>query len=247
MVMTTMLRAWERGGYTLTIPCRPSSVGNVLLMRSRPGMVPGMAERPDSGTILWPDAQAGPWAITVWWRVQYGAPVPVGLSIRSWCDGDETAVDAALPPMDADVEFPRVDGLLLRRLPVKQLAAGALTQIRSKSMRRAHELASEVTAGLAGNTPDLLQQDVDRVQRHLDHHQSFAPAPRGRDMGDDHYREVAKVYVDALATGKPTTAVAKHFQVEKSTAAKKVARARKRGFLPPTSGRGRAGRATEDL
>jgi transposase len=52
----------------------------------------------------------------------------------------------------------------------------------------------------------------------------------------EHYAEVAEVYRTAYRLQQsPTQAVADQFKVEKSTAAKYVARARERGLLPQTS------------
>jgi hypothetical protein len=59
---------------------------------------------------------------------------------------------------------------------------------------------------------------------------------RGRpDLGDDHYREVARVYREAWARGDraPTVAVAEAFSIRKTTAAKWVVVARRRGYLGP--------------
>jgi len=62
----------------------------------------------------------------------------------------------------------------------------------------------------------------------------------------EHYEEVAAVYRAAFAAGKhPTKAVADHFGVSKSTAAKKVSRARELGLLAPARQRGVAGEARE--
>jgi hypothetical protein len=49
------------------------------------------------------------------------------------------------------------------------------------------------------------------------------------------YAEVADVYRQAWRDGRPPTkAVAKHFQISDSAAAKRVMRARQGGLLPPT-------------
>lgn len=59
---------------------------------------------------------------------------------------------------------------------------------------------------------------------------------RGRpDLGDDHYREVARVYLEAWNSHDPapTVAVAQTFRIPKTTAAKRVVVARRRGYLGP--------------
>jgi hypothetical protein len=49
------------------------------------------------------------------------------------------------------------------------------------------------------------------------------------------YEEVATVYRDAWLQGRhPTKAVAEHFHITPSAAAKRVSRARQNGLLPPT-------------
>ena len=62
-----------------------------------------------------------------------------------------------------------------------------------------------------------------------------------RRLTDEDLREVAEVYGQALAEkGNPTQAVADHFFIARSTAGNRVMKARKRGFLKPTTP-GRAG------
>lgn len=66
-------------------------------------------------------------------------------------------------------------------------------------------------------------------------------AGRRRKLTDDLLREVAEIYRAAIAEGRhPTTAVRDALMVSHSQAAKYVSRARKRGYLGPTSA-GRAG------
>lgn len=54
--------------------------------------------------------------------------------------------------------------------------------------------------------------------------------------GDEHYREVARIYAEAWSNGDrhPTLTVAAEHTVARSTAAKWVSTARQRGFLGPT-------------
>lgn len=209
-----------------------------------------MPADPQETVLLWPDAEAGPWLVKVWWRAQHGVPTPVGLSLTSWMDPD-VAVAQKLPRATDDVALPRLDGQLVRALPVGQLLDRARAQLRD-----------ELRATLAGATEQLEVLD----QRRLPAHRAVAEARleswteqtsdlrgalksgrRGRDLGDEHYREVARVYARALQEGRrPTKAVQEFYTVEKSTAAKKVARARERGFLPMTT-RGRVGPVTEGL
>lgn len=62
------------------------------------------------------------------------------------------------------------------------------------------------------------------------------PARRGVAADPEVYEETARVYRQAYADGRPPrAAVADHFHISPDAAAKRVARARERGLLPPTS------------
>jgi hypothetical protein len=66
------------------------------------------------------------------------------------------------------------------------------------------------------------------------------PARRGPDVTPDEYQMVAEIYQRAYAAGEnPREAVAEHYSISPDAAAKRVQRARERGWLPPTE-RGRA-------
>jgi hypothetical protein len=57
---------------------------------------------------------------------------------------------------------------------------------------------------------------------------------RGVALSETDLRQVAEVYLQAFRVGEPVTAaVADAFQIPKSTAAKRIMSARRRGFLPP--------------
>jgi hypothetical protein len=64
---------------------------------------------------------------------------------------------------------------------------------------------------------------------------TVAPAVEpGKRIPDDYYKEVARVYRYAARLGKPpTAAVAKAFDVSRSTAGRYVVETRRRGFLGP--------------
>jgi hypothetical protein len=64
---------------------------------------------------------------------------------------------------------------------------------------------------------------------------------QGKKHSDEHLREVARVYNEALESrsllqvhGFMQQAVMKHFDIPLSTAAKQIMEARKRGFILPT-------------
>lgn len=211
-----------------------------------------MPEQPQDARLLWPDPQRGPWLIRVWLRSQHGVPTPVGFSMTSWCDEDPATSGPhnALPDPDADVALPHIDGRVMRGLPMGQLVGAAREQLRARLADQARtgaqyvrELSNEKPAHGAVAAARLQT----RTEQTRDLRKALDSGRKGRDLGDDHYREVAAIYAEALQADRPPTkAVQEHYTVEKSSAAKKVARARERGFLPKTT-RGRAGSVTEEL
>lgn len=213
-----------------------------------------MAKPPRETTLMWPDPKKGPWWIHVWWRIQYGVPTPVGISLRSWITNQESEFSGnhnRLPYDTDDAELPHVDGRLMRELPMGALI-DASRALLGEGLR--HDLwatydnpqflAEGLAKGMGPQFPGVLAHLRESVAEDL----AAVEGPKhGRDLGNDHYREVAQVYAAAVQAGEPpTVAVAEHFTVEKSSAAKKVARARQRGFLPPTT-KGRIGPLSKDL
>jgi hypothetical protein len=192
------------------------------------------------GLVLWPDETTGPWAVRVFFSIQDLVPVPVGISITSWRaqDADQWPTRHLPEPLWAGGSLPRVDGVLLRRLPVAELVRRAQKQIANDLNAHLLRYTTELTD--AGEVSEAELRAALAMQAAVD----IMDGKRrgGRDLGDEHYREVAAVYAAALQTGEPPTkAVQQRFGIEKSSAAKQVARARERGFLPRSPGRGRTG------
>jgi len=134
----------------------------------------------------------------------------------------------------ADVDEPNgpdpapLTASVLRGVPLRELIDQTLFE-RTKDLRR--------WAREAGPTGHEARNLRDRV--------AAAEASLGRAPGrppmysDEHFKLVADAYTRAWKISpKPRQAVAAHWHVSPSTAAKWVARARKMGFLPPTE-RGR--------
>ena len=87
---------------------------------------------------------------------------------------------------------------------------------------------------LAGQPEYRSPADQDSLRRL----RSAAARPRAT---DGRYAEVAEVYRQAWQDGRPPTrAVAEHFVISPSAAAKRVSRARQAGYLPLTT-RGKPG------
>lgn len=223
-----------------------------------------MADAPFPGSFLWPDPHAGPWQVTVWWRVQYGAPTPVGLDIRSWSSGRD-GFENHLPGPEADVELPRMENQVLRDVKFREILTTSLAAVNRSLTNQLHML-DEAEEGLRGLAVDaaaarLSERERKRIEKLLEPAQLEAirgpieraaeavQGPVGRDLGDDHYRQVAVLYLEGLAaTGKlrPVQYVAERMHVSSANAAKYVARARARGFLPKTT-KGRVGPGQDEL
>lgn len=199
-----------------------------------------MATTPREAEMLWPDPKTGPWLIRVWFRVQSGVPTPVGLLLRGWIEDNEARASGPhnnLPHGDWDVPLPAIDSKLLRTLPVGSI----LTDLRAT-------LNAQLNREPAAHWPREWRESLDAWKTaNAEEVSAFADKPRGgRDLGDEHYRRVAEIYASAAQRGEPPTkAVAEALVIAKSSAAKQVARARERGFLPPTS-RGRVGPLSAD-
>jgi hypothetical protein len=110
------------------------------------------------------------------------------------------------------------------------------------------ELVAAVRASFADGFAELAESDDSRDEL-VERARIYAADKRGgrgrKGLPVEHYEEVAQVYREEYATAegrpKPTEAVRRHFNVGKSSAAKKVARARELGLLGPA----RPGRAGE--
>lgn len=206
-----------------------------------------MAAEPIAIDVLWPDADAGPWLVTVWWRPQRGAATPVGIDVRAWLSSEGRAplgrAGYPLPRAADDVEFGAIGSRLIRDLPIGRIV-DETREILMRTSKVAHGATDVPHPALDDDAWRRITQDVaDLVPRP----EEMQPKRGGRDLGDAHYAEVAEVYRAAARVGQPPRkAVAEHFTVSESSAAKKIARARERGFLPKTS-RGRIGRLTEEL
>lgn len=74
---------------------------------------------------------------------------------------------------------------------------------------------------------------------------AMSPGPRRRVLDDDHYREVADVYRQALADDdpQPVNRVKEELHSARSTAGRWVGEARKRGFLGAAPAKGKRGEA----
>lgn len=210
--------------------------------------------------ILWPDPESGPYlirlevtelngrleCIAVEMQTLFFLPVTAKdlpslvERTKAMLTGDSVEPSARRRPMRADPPAP-VTALALRSVPLGKLVNEFLERLRENPILASQRLVS-------GTADDFRDAANELASRHTESEaeviQQLASEPRrgGRKgYGDDHYATVAEVYATAWADGvHPTKAVAEHWLIAKTTAAKWVSRARDLGFLEPTT-RGRPG------
>jgi hypothetical protein len=164
--------------------------------------------------LLWPDDQRGPWLIVVTWAGIAGRLEPVGLEIRGYREGDWPTV---LPARDQDPAI--LTTTTVRELPFATIVAELRRQ-------RAAQHADFIDF-LAAQPENQAQADQESLRR-----LRSAGTRRHAEVA-----EVAEVYRQAWEVNglPPTRAVAAHFGISQSAAAKRVSRARQAGYLPLTT------------
>jgi hypothetical protein len=165
--------------------------------------------------LLWPDARSGPWLIVVTWAGIEGRLEPVGLEIRGYRE-DGQAWPAVLPARDQSPAI--LATTIVREIPFATIVA---------------ELRRERAVQHVGFIDFLARQPENQSEA------DQASLRRMRAAGTRRHAqvaEVAEVYRQAWQDGRPPTrAVAEHFVITQSAAAKRVARARQAGYLPLTT------------
>lgn len=170
----------------------------------------------ERSTLLWPDPKTGPFWIGLYWASVDGRNECVGVTIfrGAWLDTSGDSPELELLPGEALQALKSTD----LRIPLDRLA------------REHHDWAKD------------LDGEAGEIARHIRGWSGDLPTVAG--WGPNHLADVAQVYREAWQHNQhPTKAVAEHFSVSKSAAAKWVARCRdpKVGLLPPTErGRPRA-------
>lgn len=174
-------------------------------------------------SLLWPDPDLGPWWVALNFAIVAGRPDCVGVELRS-CREPGEAWPEMLPMWNQ--EPPTVTQKVWRGVPVLEMIRDVRRQL------------TEVDAGLLQSlvhSPDLQGDEEARLQlrRELAVLRQHLAGPNA--LPGSVYEEVARVYRQAWSEGRaPTRAVAEHFTISESAAAKRVMRARRAGFLPPT-------------
>lgn len=173
----------------------------------------------------WPDRQRGPYSLRLTSDLIDGRPQIVGVELWGGDPAKYPGSDRpALPVPESETGITSV----AIRLPLGELLGRVLDEYSQES-----RIIAKATSASDG-----LRASVETNQARVE----ASPVPRGRRpmYGVPHFARVARVYTDAMARGqRPTAAVAAWGSVNKSTAAKWVARARALRLLPPTT-RGRA-------
>jgi len=175
--------------------------------------------------LLWPDARRGPWLIRVMWANVEGRLECAGLEIRSYRDSGQ-----AWPP-----ELPTRDQrpTILTTTTIRKLPFATIIADLRREKARVHRDFIDFLAVQPGYESEADQAKLRRL-RPVGSRRASASA------------EVAEVYRQAWEDGRPPTrAVAEHFVISQSAAAKRVSRARQVGYLPTTT-RGKPGVRREE-
>ena len=216
----------------------------------------------DKTEILWPDPEHGPYLVRLEVTELNGRLECTAVEMRTMFTRPTTPSDfptlekmlsetkaiLAGDTIESITTLPRVGeyptpitASALRSVPLGKLVNEFLDRLRENPIKASRRSAS--------GTADDMREAADELEgRHTESEaaalQQLASEPRRggrRGHSHDHYAAVAEVYAKAWADGvHPTKAVAEHWTIAKTTAAKWVSRARELGFLEPTT-RGRPG------
>ena len=182
----------------------------------------------------WTDPNGKHWMVDTYWSNVDGRQECIGLTLRSFGIIDEKR-KLARPVREAEGVHP-----LRAEVLRGALTMGVIDQRRSKVVE---------FLDYAANADHMKRYQTAEVATLR---AEFAAGPRRRITGADGapmptadaLAEVARVYREAWQVGaNPTAAVADVFTLSRSAAAKRVARAREAGLLPPTTrGQARGGK-----
>ena len=156
-----------------------------------------------STELLWPDRKRGPWSVSATFTLLDGRPECVSLTFGLKAVGGSSA-------------------------PVQWTALRAVNGGELIDALR-HQVLDDDRAYIErvfGRFPPESRATLDRLGVTRSAFEEERPTGRPRLYGRDHFEAVAAVYRQAHSTGKPTQAVAEHFSVSSTTAAKWVARCR---------------------
>lgn len=182
-------------------------------------------------TVSYPPTPDRPWTVRITYALIDGKPAVGAVEVYAV---DPDAIRAA------DPHWPHLD----HRPPTAQPITSIGLRLPLGTMLSAYIARRRRTADIVAAAPSFppnLRRSARKVLRQIN---SAAPErPRGRPplYGREHYEDVAATYLDALASGRPTTqAVAARFGVSDSAASKWVATARHTWGLLPRTSKGRS-------
>lgn len=184
-----------------------------------------MSEWTDLIASPWPDPMHGPWILRFHLAEVDGRVACVGVDLRSFREDRDNR------PVNRRAGLLPVTSTVWREVNVASEIREALAD---------HEAVLAHAAYFAEEATDRARE-VARAR--LDEYRATVEARRGGrpPISPEHLEEVVGVYSRALDAGQPPrAAVAEHFLVSPSTAAKWIARAREIGLLEATTP-GRAG------
>lgn len=189
--------------------------------------------------ILWPDPRRGPWGIQANWELIDGRPECVGLNI--WHGAVQgTRSHLAYRPLSKKPLTP-IQATHIAQMPIATIIAKLRVAAREHWRCNRSELRQALT-NHEGQVDDAwLQGMKELIGQDSPFEQQAATVGAPRRYAMAHYVEVAEIYLAAWQGGdQPTQAVASHFGVSRSAAAKWVAKARSEELLSPGT-HGRAG------
>jgi hypothetical protein len=189
--------------------------------------------------IRWPDPRRGPWGIRANWVLMNGRPECAGLAIWYGADQDARSPMDYLPHSRRSVR--PITATEFAKLPIATIIAKLRTAARDHFRASEAKLQEIFADRIAAGDVDETLRGILAPSDFEDHGRAPVGAPRRYDRS--HYVQVARVYLEAWQAGrKPTQAVADHFGVTRSAAAKWVVKARsdELGLLTPAE-HGRSG------
>lgn len=195
--------------------------------RGRGGIVTIDASNHEHTYRAWRDPHGDLWLVHLTWVVIDGRYECVGLELKSAVtEAELEKVELPDEPVPQDITTKRLTSDVLRRFPYGREVA--LHREEAGQELQVTPIEWGTSAGVT--VPDSGSPEA-----------WHKPGPgRPPDYDVDHWREVAKTYLEAYGQGKPPTrAVAKKYQRAISTASTWVGKCRELGLLPPTE-RGRA-------
>jgi hypothetical protein len=141
--------------------------------------------------------------------------IELQVEVNRW--GRGRCVGIKIEPLDGGA----VTGELLRKVPIATLVRHAVP-----------EAGSRIRETAPGRFEPLIGTERDDAYSQL--LENTRPVRRGAPITDDHLKQVAAVYGEALVNGEPPLrTVEAQFKAKRSTASKWVAMARQRGHLGP--------------